>query len=244
MFKKTLLSAAVGVSIAAIFATQSFAGSLLAQPANKTDLLLSAEFEPRAVTKIEVGDFHFKPGQRAPVHTHEAPAFGYVTEGSILYKVEGREPVLMHAGDVYYEPAGPIISMFDNASTTKGAVFIDINLQQEDETFILFENPPTEAIDRRTLPETNYANSVTIDGGDVYSHTLQPDAKQYVDVDHPISVYIAEGDVDVRMNGKRVKRLKAGDVFYEYKKDGSVVFTNTSSQKPAKVIVFKLHKAG
>ena len=232
MFKKLIL----GVALITCTAQVSYAGQ-----AADPNLKLSVDFPTRNVVKVQAGDFHFLPGQRAPIHTHDAPALGYVSKGTILYKVEGRPAGLLHEGDVFYEPAGPRIMMFDNASTTKEAIFIDINLQQEGEPFIVFEKPPTEAIDRRTMPETNY-EGVKIDGANIYTHMLQPEAKQYIDISNPVSGYVALGDVELRKDGKRVKRLKTGDNFYHYEQGAGLVLVNTSSNKPAKVIAFELHK--
>jgi len=233
MFKKFIF----GAALITFSAQVSYA-----RQANDPNLKLSVDFPTRTVVKVQAGDFHFLPGQRAPIHTHDAPALGYVSKGTILYKVEGRVPVLLHKGDVYYEPAGPRIMMFDNASTTKEAIFIDINLQQEGEPFIIFENPPTEAIDRRTLPETNY-DGVQIDGANIFTHMLQPEAKQYIDTNNPVSGYVAQGNVELRIDGQHVKLLAAGDNFYHYEQDAGLVLVNTSSSKLAKVIAFELHKA-
>ncbi len=113
---------------------------------------LDVRFAPRVVTRIEVGDFHFLPGQKAPIHTHAAPAYGYVSKGAILYHVEGRKPVILKAGDAFFEPVGPRILKFDNASPTEEAVFTDWNPERDGDPFIVFPKPPTEKIDRRSFP--------------------------------------------------------------------------------------------
>lgn len=135
--------------------------------------LLTAKFEPRQVVQVEVGDFHFRPGQVAPIHTHDAPAVGYVARGAIIYQVEGENPRILRAGDAFYEPAGPRILRFDNASATEEAIFLDFNLEQEGEPFIVFENPPTEAIDRRQLPTVDLEDQ-TVGQVDVYTSEWRP----------------------------------------------------------------------
>lgn len=85
--------------------------------------LLTAEFKARQVAQVEIGDFHFKPGQIAPIHTHTAPAIGYVAKGEIIYQIEGEKPRILRAGDDFYEPAGPRILRFGNASATQEAIF-------------------------------------------------------------------------------------------------------------------------
>ncbi len=237
---KMLLQSAV---MATALWTMAGQGPASAGSADHTDKVMSVQFEKRHVVKVESGDFHFKPGQRAPVHTHPAPAIGYVTKGTIVQEVEGQAPILLQAGDVFYEPAGPRIMMFDNASANKEAVFIDVNLQQKGEPFIVFPTPPTEAIDRRTLPETNYKNGVDVDGVDIYDHVIQPDAKQFLDVASPISGFVAEGSVTIWVDGKRKQTVKAGSNFYLYQDGEGAVLVNGSSKRPAKVIIFKFHKA-
>lgn len=144
-FRSTALAATLTIATALI-------GTASAASAEESTKLLTANFALRQVVQVEVGDFHFKPGQVAPVHTHEAPAVGYVTKGMIIYQAEGGKPQILRAGDAFFEPVGIRILRFDNASATEEAVFLDFNLEQTNEPFIVFEEKPTEAIDRRTLP--------------------------------------------------------------------------------------------
>jgi quercetin dioxygenase-like cupin family protein len=46
------------------------------------------------------------PGKSAPWHTHPGEEVIYVIEGTLQYQIEGREPVTLKAGDVYFIPAG------------------------------------------------------------------------------------------------------------------------------------------
>ena len=156
--------------IATAFIT--FLAATTAYSSQGSSKLLTAQFEPRRVVQIEVGDFHFTPGQVAPVHTHAAPAVGYVAKGEIIYQVEGEKPQVLREGDAFYEPAGPRILRFDNASATQEAIFLDFNLEQVDEPFIVFEKPPTEAIDRRTLPTIDLEDRI-VDQVDIYASELK-----------------------------------------------------------------------
>ena len=45
----------------------------------------------------------------APPHRHPGPLFGYVTEGEILFELEGRPPRVLKAGDAVFEPGGDVI---------------------------------------------------------------------------------------------------------------------------------------
>lgn len=137
----------------AAVALSTFALSALALPAAAAPRpLLDARFAARDLAQVEIGDFHFRPGQKAPVHTHAAPAIGYVSKGMIRYQVEGQPMRLLKAGDAFYEPAGPRILHFDNASPTEEAIFTDFNLERAGDPFIVFDHAPTETIDRRAFP--------------------------------------------------------------------------------------------
>src|SRR3954447_4000523 len=49
-------------------------------------------------------------------HRHPAGAYVYVMEGSVLFGVDGGEPVLLKAGESFYEPPGALHSVSRNAS--------------------------------------------------------------------------------------------------------------------------------
>lgn len=240
-FKKVALTAA----LLSVVSLSSNAGST-PRPITlqHTSKLLTANFTVRDVVKINVGDFHFTAGQVAPVHTHVAPAIGYVSKGAIIYQVEGEKPQLLKAGDVFYEPVGPRILRFDNASATDEAVFIDFNLQQKDEPFIVFEKPLTEKIDRRTLPTVKLAGlkGQSIDQVNVFVSDLAPSASASVNRKEVLLAYVAEGIVNVKVKGKGkvVHRVVAGSTFSLPKGKSTATLVNTSAEVAAKVITFYL----
>lgn len=45
----------------------------------------------------------------APPHRHPGPLFGYVTEGEVLFELEGQLPRVLKAGDAVFEPGGDVI---------------------------------------------------------------------------------------------------------------------------------------
>ncbi|MGW6442729.1 cupin domain-containing protein [Lentzea sp. NPDC055074] len=45
----------------------------------------------------------------AGAHRHSGPVFGYVTDGSILFDLEGEEPYEIKAGEAFREPGGPVV---------------------------------------------------------------------------------------------------------------------------------------
>lgn len=236
---KTTLGNKLRSGVIALAATALLAGAAHADLAGSSIKLLTANFAPRQVVQVEVGDFHFKPGQVAPVHTHSAPAVGYVAKGMIIYQIEGEQPRILRAGDAFYEPTGSRILRFDNASATEEAIFLDFNLEQEGEPFIVFEEQPTEAIDRRTLPTIDLGGR-SIDQADVYANQLQPGKTLALEANAPTLGLVAEGIIELRVKGKKVKRIAAGGTFALPTAGFEAAIVNASSEVPANVITFRL----
>jgi quercetin dioxygenase-like cupin family protein len=44
-----------------------------------------------------------------PPHRHSGPVFGYVTEGELLYELEGEPEHVVRAGEAFWEPGGDTI---------------------------------------------------------------------------------------------------------------------------------------
>jgi quercetin dioxygenase-like cupin family protein len=205
--------------------------------------LLTQRFAARPVDQVEVGDFHFLPGQLAPLHTHVAPVFGYVSKGTIFYQVAGQPPQLLHAGDAFYEPVGPDIVHFDNASATEEAIFTDFNFERAGEPFIVFPKPLTEKIDRRAFPSERLAG-VTADTMTVVEQIVRPAARVALPRDgETVYVYVAEGSASVTVRGEAPIVYLAGQAFYAPSKDDGSAIANGSTTAPARLIAFHLTHA-
>ena len=63
----------------------------------------------------------FAPGAEDPVHRHDAHAFVYVLEGSIVMQLKGQQAVTLTPGQVFYEGPNDIHTVGRNASKTKPA---------------------------------------------------------------------------------------------------------------------------
>jgi len=48
------------------------------------------------------------PGATSPTHRHPGEEIVYVLEGTLEYRVEGKPPVTLKAGDVLFIPAGTV----------------------------------------------------------------------------------------------------------------------------------------
>ena len=66
----------------------------------------------------------YPPGGSDPVHRHNAPAFLYVLEGSVVMQVKGGKEVTLTPGQVFYEGPDDVHIVGRNASGTKPAKFL------------------------------------------------------------------------------------------------------------------------
>lgn len=66
----------------------------------------------------------YPPGSADPVHRHDAHAFVYVLEGSIIMGVKGGREVTLKAGDTFHEGPDDIHTVGRNASATRPARFV------------------------------------------------------------------------------------------------------------------------
>jgi quercetin dioxygenase-like cupin family protein len=73
----------------------------------------------------------YPPGGADPIHKHDAHAFVYVLEGSIVMGVEGGQPVTLKAGETFYEGPKDIHTIGRNASQTEPAKFVVVLVKNE-----------------------------------------------------------------------------------------------------------------
>ena len=66
----------------------------------------------------------YPPGSSDPVHRHNAHAFVYVLEGSIVMQVRGGKEVTLTPGQTFYEGPSDVHVAGRNASQTKPARFV------------------------------------------------------------------------------------------------------------------------
>jgi len=66
----------------------------------------------------------YPPGASDPIHRHNANAFVYVLEGSIVMQVRGGKEVTLTPGQTFYEGPDDVHTVGRNASKTKPAKFV------------------------------------------------------------------------------------------------------------------------
>jgi quercetin dioxygenase-like cupin family protein len=99
------------------------ASTLIAQDAQVTPLMSKdlAGFPGKEGLMITVV---YPPGAADPIHRHNAHAYVYVLEGSIVMQVKGGKEVTLTPGQTFYEGPNDIHTVGRNASTTKPAKFV------------------------------------------------------------------------------------------------------------------------
>ena len=97
-------------------------GVLLAQEAKVTELMSKdlPEFPGKEGLMILV---EYPPGSSDPIHRHNAHAFVYVLEGTIIMQLKGGKEVTLTPGQTFYEGPDDIHVVGRNASKTKPAKF-------------------------------------------------------------------------------------------------------------------------
>jgi quercetin dioxygenase-like cupin family protein len=79
----------------------------------------------------------YPPGGADPIHRHDAHAFVYVLEGSIVMGVKGGKEVTLKAGETFYEGPDDIHTVGRNASKTKPAKFLVMLVKNKGVDFFL-----------------------------------------------------------------------------------------------------------
>ena len=64
------------------------------------------------------------PGGSDPIHRHNAEAFVYVLEGSVVMQVKGGKQVTLTPGQTFYESPSDVHVVSRNASSTQPAKFV------------------------------------------------------------------------------------------------------------------------
>jgi quercetin dioxygenase-like cupin family protein len=107
------------------------AGALFAQDAQVTPLMSKdlPECPGKEGLMITVV---YPPGASDPIHRHNAHAFVYVLEGTVVMRVKGGKEITLTPGQSFYEGPNDIHVVGRNASTTKPAKFLVFLVKNKD----------------------------------------------------------------------------------------------------------------
>jgi quercetin dioxygenase-like cupin family protein len=132
------LVATVGV-VTALFSGSLYANDVEKSGAKVTSLMQKAlpdyPGKEGVVARVE-----FPPGHVDGAHRHDAHVFVYVLEGTVEMQVEGGKPVMLNAGDTFYENPQDVHPIGRNVSNTKSAKLIVFFVKNQNAPLAL---PPT-----------------------------------------------------------------------------------------------------
>jgi quercetin dioxygenase-like cupin family protein len=119
----------LGTSLALLFSAQlTQAGGApepVVTPVMQKDLVDVPGKEMIMITVV------YPPGTVEHVHRHDAYAFLYVLEGSIIEGVRGGKEVTLTPGQTFYEGPDDVHTVGRNASMTKPAKFVVVLLKKK-----------------------------------------------------------------------------------------------------------------
>ena len=116
------------------------ASPLIAQDAKVTPLMSKdlAEFPGKEGLMITVV---YPPGASDPIHRHNAHAFVYVLEGTIVMQVKDGKEITLTPGQTFYEGPKDIHTVGRNASSTKPAKFVVFLVKDKGAPVLVPVNP-------------------------------------------------------------------------------------------------------
>ncbi len=102
----------------------------LAEPPKVSELLAKdlPELPGKEVVMLRV---EYPPGGSDPIHRHDAHAYVYVLEGSVVMQVKGGPSVTLGPGQTFYEAPDDVHIVGRNASDTKAASFVVLLIKKK-----------------------------------------------------------------------------------------------------------------
>ena len=97
--------------------------TLIGQQAKVTDLM-SKDLTNLPSKEVQMIIVDYPPGSSDPIHRHNAQAFVYVLEGSIVMQVRGGKETTLTPGQIFYEGPTDVHVIGRNASKIKPAKFV------------------------------------------------------------------------------------------------------------------------
>jgi quercetin dioxygenase-like cupin family protein len=107
------------------------AGALFAQDAQVTPLM-SKDLPECPGKEVQMITVVYPPGASDPIHRHNAHAFVYMLEGTVVMQLKGGKEVTLTPGQTFYEGPNDIHIVGRNASTTKRAKFLVLLVKNKD----------------------------------------------------------------------------------------------------------------
>ena len=98
-------------------------GTLMAQEATVAPLM-SKDLKEAPGKEVSMITVEHAPGGSSAIHRHNAHAFVYVLEGSVVMQLKGGQEVTLTPGQSFYEGPADVHVVDRNASATQPAKFL------------------------------------------------------------------------------------------------------------------------
>src|SRR5215471_17313313 len=105
-------------------------GTLMGQDAKVTSLM-TKELADIPGEEVEMITVEYPVGGKDPIHRHNAHAFVYVLEGSIVMQLKGGKEVTLKPGETFYEGPDDVHIVGRNASSSKPAKFVVVMIKNK-----------------------------------------------------------------------------------------------------------------
>ena len=105
-------------------------GTAMAEQAKVTPLMSKDLKESPGKEALMITVEH-APGGSSAIHRHNAHAFVYVLEGSVVMQLKGGQPVTLTAGQSFYEGPDDVHVVDRNASATQPAKFLVVLIKDK-----------------------------------------------------------------------------------------------------------------
>jgi quercetin dioxygenase-like cupin family protein len=106
-------------------------GTLMAQEVKVTSLMSKVMTDVSGKEGLMIA-VEYPPGGSDPIHRHNAHAFVYVLEGSVVMQVKGGKQVTLTPGQTFYEDSNDVHIVGRNASKTQPAKFVVFLVKDKD----------------------------------------------------------------------------------------------------------------
>ena len=114
-----------------VFLLSLISGTVMAQEAKVTSLM-SKDLTENPGKELLMITVEYPPGATDPIHRHNAHAFVYVLEGSIVMQLKGGKEVTLTPGQTFYEGPDDVHIVGRSADKTKPAKFVVFLVKNKD----------------------------------------------------------------------------------------------------------------
>jgi len=105
-------------------------GTAMAQEP-KITVLMSKDLPENPGREVLVITVEHAPGGWTAIHRHDAHAFAYVLEGSVVQQMKGGQQITVTPGQTFYEGLDDVHVVDRNASDTKPAKFLVVLIKNK-----------------------------------------------------------------------------------------------------------------